>query len=339
MHTPPEATEKHPLVWRIITVAGLLAGTGALVWMIYSVGPSVILDHVREVGAWAFLIFAFDFGSLAADAASLREFIASKDKRVSYLRVFGAQASGRAINVLTFGGALGEPIKIDLLSRDADRGRVLSSIVLVNLVHGYVSIAVIVIGTPITLLLAHDIPGTLRILAIAGSVAMLGIAALLFWVVKRGIARTFTSIVRATRIISRERANGWKKKLADVDKHVQDLFHPSEASTKRGIAWALVAVLCGWLGMGTLLYAIGIHVTFTLVIGVLSVGVLISYIATVVPLGVGVADGGNYGLYAMLGATGAAGIAVSMLDRARSIAVALVGLIAFGVMQIGRRRG
>ena len=58
----------------------------------------------------------------------------------------------------------------------------------------------------------------------------------------------------------------------------------------------------------------------------LSVGVLISWIAAIVPLGMGLADGGNYALYSLLGATGEQGLFVTLLTRARSVAVAMLGL-------------
>ena len=72
----------------------------------------------------------------------------------------------------------------------------------------------------------------------------------------------------------------------------------------------------------------------SLIIGVLSVGVLIAWIAAIVPLGMGLADGGNYALYSLLGATGEQGLFVTLLTRARSVTVAMLGLGMMGGLTI-----
>ena len=58
---------------------------------------------------------------------------------ISYWRVLGANISGRAINVLTPGGALGEPTKLMLLSTHAPRARALSSLAVPDMCTGWPS--------------------------------------------------------------------------------------------------------------------------------------------------------------------------------------------------------
>ena len=66
---------------------------------------------------------------------------------------------------------------------------------------------------------------------------------------------------------------------------------------------------------------IGVSLHATLLVGMLSVGVLIGWISSIVPFGLGVADGGNYALFGVLGATGENGVFVTMLGRARSLSI------------------
>jgi hypothetical protein len=82
------------------------------------------------------------------------------------------------------------------------------------------------------------------------------------------------------------------------------------------------------------------------VIGVLSVGVVVTWVSSTVPLGMGLADGGNYALYSLLGASGDHGMYFAMIARARSLFIAIVGLAAMAVIhaqgryanwQIGRK--
>src|SRR5262249_39384103 len=81
-----------------------------------------------------------------------------------------------------------------------------------------------------------------------------------------------------------------------------------------------------------LIHAVGAHITPALVIGVLSVGVLIQWIASVVPFGLGIADGSYYVLFGLLGASGTHGAVVTMLNRARSLSVALLGFAVMAVV-------
>jgi len=74
-----------------------------------------------------------------------------------------------------------------------------------------------------------------------------------------------------------------------------------------------------------------------LIIGVLSVGVLIQWISQIVPMGLGLADGGNYALFDLVGATGAYGVVITVLNRARSITVAILGLGAMAVLHTVNR--
>jgi uncharacterized membrane protein YbhN (UPF0104 family) len=80
-----------------------------------------------------------------------------------------------------------------------------------------------------------------------------------------------------------------------------------------------------------------------LLCGVYSVGVLIGWISAVVPFGLGVADGSNYALFNVLGATGAQGVFVTLLGRARSLTLAVLGLLVMVAghtanrLEIGRR--
>jgi hypothetical protein len=149
-------------------------------------------------------------------------------------------------------------------------------------------------------------------------------------VIHRGALSTLIGLLRGVRIISAARLDDWRARLRDVDRHIAEL-HSTSAGTWHGILWVVASRIVTWTATMMLIRAVGVALTPHLVIGVLSVGVLIAWIATVVPLGLGLADGGNYALYNVLGASGAHGAFVTMLNRGRSLAIAVVG---FAVMAI-----
>src|SRR5438067_1325590 len=134
-----DAPHQRHLASHIFNIVVLAIGAVALVFMMRSLGWSGFVASVEDIGAWAAVILALDVGTVLCDAAALNTFMRPEARMVKYPRVLAAQLSGRAINVLTPGGTLGEATKLALLVTRAPRARVLSSIVLLNLANVYIS--------------------------------------------------------------------------------------------------------------------------------------------------------------------------------------------------------
>src|SRR5262245_28021680 len=145
----------------------LAFGAGALIWMIRKLGWDKLREAVHGIGASFAIITALDLTAILLDARALHTFMRPEARMVSYWRVVAAQISGRAVNVVTPFGALGEAAKLTMLVSHAPRVRVASAIVLFNLAGLYVSVAVMAVGTPITMLLI-DMPRSLRLTAVIG---------------------------------------------------------------------------------------------------------------------------------------------------------------------------
>ena len=156
-------------------------------------------------------------------------------------------------------------------------------------------------------------------------------------IIQRGATATVVGLLQQVRLISAERATDWKSKLVDVDKHIRELHHHRTKGTRIGLLFVVAAKLLSWTSTMILASAIGVELTPALVVAMLSVGVLVQWISNIVPLGLGISDGGNYALYALLGASGEQGMFVALLSRARSVAVAVVGLCAMVVLQAQQR--
>src|SRR5882672_5046831 len=111
----------------------MVFGAGALAWMMHKLGWTKFHEVVDNVG-WAFAaIVALDVTAVLLDARALHTFMRPEARMVSYWRVVAAQISGRAVNVVTPLGALGEATKLTMLVTHAPRVRVVSAIVLFNL--------------------------------------------------------------------------------------------------------------------------------------------------------------------------------------------------------------
>ena len=320
---------------RLFNLIVMAIGGIALWWMIRDIGFSTIESKIVRVGWWFVLILILDVTSLCCDAAALHTFMRPEERMIPYWRVLGAQASGRAINVLTPGGALGEPVKLGLLMTHAPRARVLSSLVLLNLTNVYLSVAVMIIGTPITLAMIK-LPTAYKTMVFIGLGVLVPAIIALGVVIHRGAVSTVVGTLRRVRIISEARAKDWKLKLVEVDAHIRELHVNRSAGTWKGILWVGLSKLVTWTSSAILIGAVGIKVSALMIVGVLSIGVLIRWVSSIVPMGLGAQDGANYVLYNLLGSTGQNGITMTFIDRARSVALALLGLLALAAMQLDR---
>ena len=321
---------------RIFNLVVFLAGGFALWWMLRGQSWDELRGHLASVGGWFALILAIDLGGLLCDAAALHTFMRPEARMIPYWRVLGAQSSGRAINVLTPGGALGEAAKLAMLVSHAPRARVLSSIVLLNLSQVYLSTAVMLLGIPLTLLLV-DLPHGMRVTIGIGLAVIVPLVVGLGVLIHRGAVSTVVEVLQRARLVSPDRATRWRARLVEVDRHIRELHQNRSAGTWKGILWVLASRLLGWTGAILLLAAIGVPLTATMILGVLSISVLVTWVSNVVPLGLGIADGSNYVLYALLGATGAQGLVVTMINRTRTVTIAALGLGVMAAMSLADR--
>ena len=334
--------ERH-LASHVFNLAVLVAGAGALAWLLHGLGLAAIRELAADVG-WSFAaILGLDLAGTCCDAAAIHAFMQPEAHMVSYGRVLAAQVAGRGVNLVTPGGALGEATKVAMLVGHAPRGRVVSSIVLYNLATLYLSVGVMAIGVPITLAFV-DVPHQLRVVIWTALGVLVPLVIALGVVVHRGALATLVGAARGLHLISAARAGAWRAKLADIDAHLRELHADRSPGTHRGFAMVCASRLCSWAATICVLAVLGVGLHAVLLVGLFSVGVLIGWVASIVPLGIGLADGGNYALFGALGASGPHGVMVTLVGRVRSATIALIGLAVLAIghsatrLALARRR-
>lgn len=302
----------------------VVVGVVALAFLIHNTGWDVLVAALARIGAWFAVIAVIDVAAIACDAGALHAF-ANAQHRISYPRVFAAQASGVAINRLTPGNALGEPLKITMLIGQLPRSAAVSSVVMFNVATTWVAIATIVLGAPVALF-ALDLPGRAQIAVGLASAVLVGFAVALAVILRRGAFGSVIGGLRAVRVLSAERADRWTRAVAAVDADLRQI-----GRTPRAMWFVIGSRLFFTAGTILLMYAVGLPLTAALVLAQISVGLLITWISNIIPLGIGIADGSNYALYGALGATGPLGLVFTMVNRARVCVLALIGLSVLAV--------
>ena len=321
---------------RVFNAVVLVVGAVAFAWLFHSIGWDATKDAIIGAGWWFAVIAAIDLASVCCDAAGIYSFIRDKTD-VSYGRVFAAQASGLAINRLTPGNSLGEPTKVTMLAEHVPEDLAVAGVVMFNIAQYYIAFAAIVLGVPATFLML-DLPPRAEIAVWISTAVIIALAIGAAIVIKRGAIASAISALARIRVVSAARAAAWTARIADIDAHVKRLGDARSSGTAAGVGYIFLSRCCNWAGTIATLLATKIALTAPLVIAMMSVGILLTWLSNVVPLGLGLADGGNYALYGLLGASPAAGLVFSMVNRVRTVVLAAMGLVVMAIANVWSRR-
>jgi hypothetical protein len=306
-----------------------LIGIALFAILVSQTGWDGIRTALGRIGAWFAVIALIDLAALLCDAGALHAFARVRAK-VSYARVFAAQASGLAINRLTPGNALGEPIKVSMLLGHVPESVAVSSVVMFNLATAWCAIATIVLGVPLTLM-AIELPPRVRAAAWVASAALVLIALALIALVRRGAIGSLVGVLASAGVISSARAAGWRVRITEIDAEIRGI---GGREVRRALLFVAAARAFYIGGTIALMAAAGLPLTAPVVLAMASVGILVTWLTNVLPLGLGLADGTNYALYGALGASGLAGLAYTTVNRARTVVLALLGLCVMAISSL-----
>jgi hypothetical protein len=208
------------------------------------------------------------------------------------------------------------------------------AIVMFNVSSYVVAVGMIAIGVPITLL-SLDLPGRADIAVLIVTALLVVAVSGLVVLARRGALATLLHAARRIRILSAARAERLEKRLSAIDTNIRRF---GDAATRRALIFVIGSRLLNMSGALVILIATGVELTVPMVVGTLSVGILITWISNVIPLGLGLADGGNYALYGVLGGSPGAGLEFAMINRVRTVVLASMGLTVMAIANVIDRR-
>lgn len=306
-----------------ITRISLALGVIALVITVWTVGPDVLVAHLRAIGPWFALLIAIDLASTFCDAGVIHALTRGPGEP-SFRKVCVAQFAGRAVNSVTPGGNLGEALKVSLLARECSTDRVVAAVLFGALGAFVTGLAIVAAGSIATALM-FPLPRPAEIALAGVGLLAAGIVAAMIVVVKRGMLALLARTARRLHLISLARHERWRVRLDDLDRRLVHNEH-------RGTAIGLV-ILSQLLSRGVIwvaLVAAGYSLGAPQLVAVLSAGVLLSWLSGLVPMGVGVSEGGNGVLFALIGASPSLGVAIAFARRVNQIVFAVIGFSVLG---------
>jgi uncharacterized protein (TIRG00374 family) len=322
------------MTWlRWVTRGSLAIGVVALIATIRVVGFDAIFGYLREIG-WLFLVLIALEAIATVIEATAVYIMARGDEGPSWRAVVVAQFAGRGVNMVTPGANLGEALKVSLLARRCPPRRIVAAVMYTVLVTIVFALAVVALGAFATTLL-YELPGPALAGLLGGAVLVAAAAVGIVVLLRRGMLTTLANAAARVRVVSPARRQTWTQTLADIDARLR-----GEASAPRRRR-AIACVLAGQSIHRALTYltvlAAGYELSAAQFLALLSAGILIGWIATLTPMGIGISESGNAALFALLGAPAALGLALAIARRVNQVVFAVLGFLVLTADRIASR--
>jgi len=323
---------------RWVTRISLILALIALVITIRDIGPVTLAEYFERIGWWWIAVAVLEVAITSLDAVAIRSFLSPEQARVGLRAALLSQLAGRAVNAVTPSGNLGEAVKVSVLVEHVSQSRAVSTILLYNAVSFSVELLVVAVAVPFVILFV-PLPSVLCWMMIVTCVVSFALVAVLYTLVRRGALTALAPIARwlyvlAARLARRpgyafpaERYERWQRSLAAV----ADQMRVSAGARRRdrwlGIAAVVASRLTSMSLSFMILHAVGESLTPGFVAAYTVGGFIIYMSSSLVPMGVGISEGGNYALFRALGENPARGVTLVLARRVTQIVYAAIGLV------------
>jgi hypothetical protein len=309
-----------------VTRVSLVLGLFALVVTLNDIGPATFARYFRLIGWWWLAVLAFEITITTLDAVAIRSFASPEQGKLPLRSALLAQLAGRSVNAVTPTGSLGEPVKISVLTDSVSNSRAVSTILLYNVVSFTVELMQVAVAAPFMALLL-PMPTGLRwaFLAVGAVSAVLAIG--IYALVHRGMLASVARLGVRLHLLSPARFKKWEAQLASVDDKLRLVSGARKRDRIVGIAAVVISRACSLLESLVLLHAIGQSMSAGFIAAYTVGGFAIHMLSSLVPMGLGIAEGGYYELFGVLHYNKAFGVMLVLARRCVLLAYAAIGLV------------
>jgi len=331
---------------RWVTRISLGLGIIALVLTIRDTGLVAIGTYFKRIGWGWFAVVILEIAITTMDATAIRAFLSPEQGKVRLRSALLSQLAGRAVNAVTPSGNLGEAVKVSVLVDHVSQSRAVATILLYNVVS--FSVELVTVGIAALLMAGFlPMPVTLRWVMLGVGAAVLGLALAIYALVRRGVLvsvarlaaripvpglaavrRRLWKLDRPSRyLLNPERFARWEPRLRSIDDKMKLVEGARVRDRRLGILMVTLSRLTSMTLSFLLLIAMGEQLTVAFVAAI-TVGSFFIYMAsTLVPMGIGINEGGYYTLFRLLGENPARGTALTLARRVALIMYAGIGLV------------
>jgi uncharacterized protein (TIRG00374 family) len=291
---------------------------------LHDVGLYTLGRHLRLIGWWWLAIVPMEVVSTTLHATAMRAFMSPE--QIPLRHAVLAQLAGRAINAVTPSGSLGEVMKVSMLTEHVSQSRAVSTILLYNIVSFSVELLIIAVGCLGIALFVSTPAGVGWMLLVIGA-GCLVISIGLYVLVRRGMLASIAGLAVRIRVLSRARHARWEARLRGVDDKLRLVNGARMGDRWFGIAALTASRLNSMVLSLMILHALGVSITAEFVLVWTVASFAIYFASKLVPMGVGISEGGYWGFFRTMGHDPAQGVALVLARRTMAIMYAAVGLL------------
>ena len=306
-----------------------LGGVALLAFLIWNIGLSEVLKHVRQIGWYAPLLFAPYLAVALCDAKGWAYAIppASPARQTPLWRIALARIAGEAINNLTpTANVGGEPVKAYMLRSHGlavDAG--LASVVAAKTALTVSQIAFIFLGLPFFLYRLGWVQVWWWVFGPLVGLAY-GFVVLLVRSQRRGLMGMAVRGLR--RFFPRwQRLTHWEERARKIDAHLLSFYSENREGFLLSILYHFFGWLLGAVEMWFFFHLMGVPVSLIDSLIIESMVQPITAAGLVIPGALGVQEAGGVFLCRLLGIDEGAGLTLMALKRIREAIYNMVGLI------------
>jgi uncharacterized protein (TIRG00374 family) len=298
----------------------LVGGLVVLAFLVARVGIESVVSVLSRLTWWQVVLICLPYGLImAVDTLGWRYAFISNPP--PYLRMLAARTAGEAVNIVTALGSVGgEAVKVWLLRPAVPYEESVPSVVIAKTTSTMAQTLLLVVGLVLavtTLTVAGDV--------IWAMLALLGVELLLvggFFVTQvAGLVRRAGRLLAWSGLIENASA------AEDLDARLRRYYRENWRRFVLSVTFHFGGWLLGALEVLVMLYVLDIPVSMATATVIEAVGSGVRFASFLVPGSVGVLEGANTGVFAALGLGASAGLAFSLVRRARQGVWIGIGLI------------
>jgi uncharacterized protein (TIRG00374 family) len=321
---------------RLLQLVLAAAGVTLLALLVRSIGLAELLVDLRNFGIGLVAVVAFELLLDACNTLGWQQTLAASPP-IGFWHLFWVRQAGTAVNQLTPTASIGgEVVKAMFLRPQLTMSEAAASLVAAKGSFALAQATLVLLGLTAVLGRLHNAP------AIATGV-LLGFGTTLTGVIgfvvlqRRGL---FSSLAAAAArlglqgpFIARLRARS-----AALDGHLAAFYRERPGAFARSVGWHFAGQMVGLCQLFFIFAWLGTPASFATCLAIEAFALVIDSALFFVPGRIGVQEGGRVVIFTALGLGAATGLTVALIVRLNQLAVAGLGLAAFGYFSLTSTR-
>jgi uncharacterized protein (TIRG00374 family) len=304
---------------RTVKIVFLVLGALLLAVLVYRVGAGPILETVRRLAWWQFLLVCLPYAAaMAADTLGWR-FAFARD-RAPFWRLYGARVVGEALNIVTAVGSVGgEAAKAWLVRRDVSYEESIPSIVVAKTTITIAQALFLLIGIVFAWTSLDVDSQVLRAMLWLLGIEVAAVAGFLG-------AQLAGLVARGGRLLKSFGVLKDTSSAGKLDEALRGYYRREWGRFALSVSFHLAGWLFGALEAFVMLWALGIDASVVTATVIEALGSGVRFATFLVPASLGVFEGANAAAFGALGFGAGAGLAFSLVRRARQVVWVVVGV-------------